>query len=221
MSHAYYDGHAEWYERAFAIGERANAPREAALRLLGPGSGRLLDVGCGTGTHTAVFAEHGWRVVGVDLSADQLQLARARGVDVLQADAADLPFESEEFDAVVSVWTHTDVEDFPLLLREVVRVLRPGGPFVYVGAHPCFVGPHAAFVEERRLPTLSSGYWEPGRYTVPPELSPSGLRARVGGVHLPLGRFVQSFLEAGLGIEHFEELDRREVPNTLALRCRR
>jgi SAM-dependent methyltransferase len=221
MSHAYYDGHAEWYERAFATGERANAPREAAVRLLGPGPGRLLDVGCGTGTHTAVFAEHGWRVVGVDLSADQLQLARARGVDVLQADAADLPFGAEEFDAVVSVWTHTDVEDFSLLLREVVRVLRPGGPFVYVGAHPCFVGPHASFVEERRLPTLNSGYREPGRYTVPPDRSPSGLRARVGGVHLPLGNFVQSFLDAGLRIEHFEELERREVPNTLALRCRR
>ena len=163
MSHAYYDGHAEWYERAFATGEPAYAPREAALRLLGPGSGRLLDVGCGTGTHTAAFAEQGWRVVGVDLSADQLQLARARGVDVLQADAADLPFGSEEFDAVVSIWTHTDVEDFSLLLREVVRVLGPGGLFVYVGAHPCFVGPHASFVEERRLPTLSPGYWKPGR----------------------------------------------------------
>jgi hypothetical protein len=40
-------------------------------------------------------------------------------------------------------------------------------------------------------------------------------------VHLPLGRFVQSFLDARLSIEHFEELERREVPNTLALRCRR
>jgi SAM-dependent methyltransferase len=221
MSHAYYDGHAEWYERTFATGESANGPREAALRLLGPGSGRLLDVGCGTGTHTAAFTKRGWRAVGVDLSADQLRLARARGVDGLQADAADLPFGPEEFDAVVSIWTHTDVEDFSLLLREVVRVLRLGGPFVYVGAHPCFVGPHAYFVEERRLPTLSPGYWEPGRYSVPPELSPSGLRARVGGVHIPLGSFLQSFLDAGLRIEQFEELERREVPNTLALRCRR
>jgi ubiquinone/menaquinone biosynthesis C-methylase UbiE len=168
MSHAYYDGHAEWYERTFVTGGPANASREAALRLLGPGSGLLLDVGCGTGTHTAAFTERGWRAVGVDLSADQLRLARARGVDALQADAANLPFGAEEFDAVVSIWTHTDVEEFSLLLREVVRVLRLGGPFVYVGAHPCFVGPHAHFVEERRLPTLS-----------------------------------------------------REVPNTLALRCRR
>jgi SAM-dependent methyltransferase len=191
------------------------------LRLLGRGPGRLLDVGCGTGAHTAAFAEHGWSVVGVDISADQLQFARERGVEVLQADAADLPFSSGEFDAVVSIWTHTDVDDFSLLLAEVVRVLRPGGPFVYVGAHPCFVGPHAFFVAERGIPTLHPGYWEPGRYSDAPGVSTAGLRAKVGGVHLPLGRFLQSFLDAGLTIERFEELERREFPNTLALRCRR
>jgi len=222
MSHAYYDGHAEWYERTFGTGERANVPREVALRLLGPGLGRLLDVGCGTGAHTAAFAEHGWSVVGIDLSADQLEFARARGIDALQADAADLPFRAGEFEAVVSLWTHTDVDDFSGLLAEVVRVLRAGGPFVYVGAHPCFVGPHAYFVAERGIPTLHPGYWEPGRYEADaPGVSPTGLRARVGGVHLPLGSFIQSFLEAGFTIEHFEELDRSEFPNTLALRCRR
>src|SRR4030095_13382949 len=95
MSHAYYDGHAEWYERSFATGKRASAPREAAVRLLGPGSGRLLDVGCGTGAHTAAFAERGWRVVGVDLSADQLRLARARGGAVLHAAAGGLRLRTD------------------------------------------------------------------------------------------------------------------------------
>ena len=221
MSRARYDGLAEWYDRTFATGELAMLPRETARRLLGDGPGQLLDVGCGTGAHTQAFAERGWSVVGVDISEDQLALARERGLEAVQGDAADLPFDDESFDAVVSMWTHTDVEDFSDLLREVVRVLRPRGPFVYVGAHPCFVGPHSYFVEAQGLPVLHPGYWEIGRYTEAPGISATGLRAKVGGVHLPLGRFMQSFLDTGLTLESFEELERREYPYTVALRCRR
>jgi SAM-dependent methyltransferase len=221
VSHARYDGVTEWYEREFVNSELAAVPRESALRLLGDGPGRLLDVGCGTGAHTAVFAEHGWSPVGVDISEDQLRLARERGLEVVWADAADLPFEAASFDAAVSIWTHTDVEDFSLLLREVVRVLRPGSPFVYVGAHPCFIGPHSRFVEAKGMPVLHPGYWHTGRYTEAPGISPAGLRAKVGAVHLPLGLFIQSFLDAELRLEHFEELERREYPYAVALRCRR
>jgi SAM-dependent methyltransferase len=221
MSRARYDGVAEWYEEVFVNSELAAAPRDAAVRLLGPGPGRLLDVGCGTGAHTAIFAQHGWSPVGVDISEDQLELARRRGVEVVQGDAAELPLAAASFDAVVSIWTHTDVDDFGALLREVARVLQPGGPFVYVGAHPCFIGPHSRFVEAKGIPTLHPGYWELGRYTQAPGISPTGLRAKVGGVHIPLGVFIQSFLDAGLVIEHFEELERREYPYTVALRCRK
>jgi SAM-dependent methyltransferase len=223
VSHARYDGVAEWYDREFATDERAAIPREAVLRLLGEGSGRLLDIGCGTGAHTAALSEQGWTAVGVDISEDQLRLARARGLDVVRADAAELPFGDASFDAVVSMWTHTDVEDFLALLSEVVRVLCPRGPFVYVGAHPCFVGPHSRFIEAQGLPELLDGYWERGRYEDAPGISPTGLRAKVGAVHLPLGLFLQTFLDAGLRLEHFEEVQKpdRPYPYTVALRCRR
>jgi SAM-dependent methyltransferase len=221
VSHARYDGVTEWYEREFVDSELAGAPRDAALRLLGDGPGRLLDIGCGTGAHTAAFAEHGWSPVGVDISEDQLRLARERGVEVVKADAADLPFEDASFDAVVSMWTHTDVDDFSALMQEAVRVLRPGGPFVYVGAHPCFVGHHSRFISAEGIPRLHPGYWQTERYTEAPGISPHGLRAKVGAVHLPLGRFVQSFLDVSLHFEHFEELERREFPYMVALRCRR
>jgi SAM-dependent methyltransferase len=221
VSHARYDGVTEWYEREFVDSELAGVPRDAALRLLGDGPGRLLDIGCGTGAHTAAFAEHGWSPVGVDISEDQLRLARERGVEVVKADAADLPFEDASFDAVVSMWTHTDVDDFSALMQEAVRVLRPEGPFVYVGAHPCFVGPHSRFISAEGIPVLHPGYWQTERYTEAPGISPHGLRAKVGAVHLPLGRFVQSFLDVSLRFEHFEELERREFPYVVALRCRR
>jgi SAM-dependent methyltransferase len=221
VSGARYDGVAEWYDREFATGDLAVAPRDATLRLLGDGPGRLLDVGCGTGAHTVALVDHAWDAVGVDISEDQLRLARERGLDVVRADAAELPFEDATFDAVVSMWTHTDVDDFAALVREVARVLRPGGPFVYVGAHPCFVGPHSRFISAEGVPELHPGYWQTGRYDEGPAISPHGLRAKVGAAHLPLSLFVQSFLVEDLRLEYFEELKTREYPYTVALRCRR
>jgi SAM-dependent methyltransferase len=223
MTEARYDGIAEWYEREFATGSSAHVPRGAAVRLLGPGPGRLLDVGCGTGAHTAAFAELGWTVVGTDVSEAMLGYARRRGVDVVRADAAALPFPDASFDAVVSVWTHTDVDDFAALVSEAARVLAPGGPLVYVGGHPCFVGPHSRFAFATGVPDLHAGYRVIGRYTTAPGVSPTGLRIKVGAVHLPLGKLLDAFFATGFVIERFEELELegREYPYTIALRCRR
>jgi len=219
-----YNGFAEWYDREFATAPLSTAVRETVLRFLGEGDGRrLLDVGCGTGAHSVVYAEHGWAVTGVDVSEDQLRLARKRGVEVLQADAAAMPFEDASFDAAVSTWIHTDVDDFPAVLREIARVLPSGAPFVYFGAHPCFVGPHSGFFAAQGVPTLHPGYRRTERYSEGPSIRPEGLRARVGATHLPLGLFVQSFLDAGFTIERFEEPDNAnaEYPYTVALRCKR
>src|SRR5262252_4565155 len=117
MGRPRYDGVADWYD-ANLSGESplAAMPRETALRLLGPLAGRLLDVGCGGGSHTAAFGAEGWGVVGIDISESQLELARERGCEVVQGRAESLPFEDASFDAVVSMWTHTDVDDWPSAL---------------------------------------------------------------------------------------------------------
>src|SRR5206468_8722304 len=119
---ARYDGIAEWYEQFRpALSEEETAALE---RLLGRGDGRCLDLACGTGLPTEAVAGLGWSVVGVDLSADLLEVARARGLDVVEAPADDLPFEDKSFDAAVSVLTHTDVDDWAGAVAEVARVLK-------------------------------------------------------------------------------------------------
>jgi ubiquinone/menaquinone biosynthesis C-methylase UbiE len=218
---ARYDAIADWYEHEFMVLSLSTAPRETALRLLDSGPGRLLDVGCGTGIHSVAFANAGWSAVGVDLSKEMLRHARARDLEVIEADAAALPFDDGAFDAAASIFTHTDVDDFAAVLGEVARVLRPNGAFVYVGAHPCFVGPHSRFVEAQGVPTLHRGYRRVGRYEAAPGVSPKGLRAKVGAVHLPLGLFLQAFLDAGFTLEHFEEPEDREYPFMVALRARK
>ena len=220
MAEARYDAVAGWYDAEFATTELGLSARRIVLRLLGHGPGRLLDAGCGGGAHALAFAEHGWEVAGVDVSPAQLELARARGVDAVEADATALPFEDASFDAAVSMFTHTDVEDFAVVVSELGRVLRPGAPLVYLGVHPCFVGPHA-FVHGRDVPELHPGYRDTTYRQEAPGIWSEGLRARVGATHLPLGLFLQTFLDAGLRLEHFEEPEGREYPHVVVLRARR
>ena len=118
------------------------------------------------------------------------------------------------------MFTHTDVGDFAGLVREAARILRRGGRFVYLGIHPCFVGPHA-FVHDREVPELHPGYRDTSYRTEAPGIWGEGLRARVGATHLPLGLFVQTFFDAGLALERFEEPEGREYPYIVALRARR
>lgn len=221
---ARYDGIADWYDRDF-LGEAHDPSVAAAVRLLGRGPGRLLDIGCGTGAKTVEFCDAGWEVTGVDVSDDMLRLARGRGLDVVHADAATLPFDDGTFDAVVSVWTHTDADDFGAVVSEISRVLQLGGPFVYAGAHPCFIGPHSRFMYAEGVPELHPGYFDEGRYGLEAAGvgSEEGLRAKVGAAHLTLGSFLRSFVDAALTLEHFEELELegRPYPFAVALRGRR
>jgi SAM-dependent methyltransferase len=221
MSVARYDGVAEWY-RGFRP-SLTPEELEALQRLLGRGEGRCLDVGCGTGLATAAVAELGWSAVGVDLSEDMLETARGRGVEVVQGSAVELPFEDKTFDAAVSIWTHGDIDDFLAAMKEIARVLLPERPVVYIGGHPCFVGPHSRFLGGQGVPELHPGYRQAGRYddSAPGVAYPDGLRAKVGAVHLPLAAFLAAFFDAGFSIERFEELGSRDYPHVVALRARR
>jgi SAM-dependent methyltransferase len=218
MTTARYDGLADWYQEFRP--RLSDAETEALRRLAGSGPGRCIELGCGTGLVAAFLEALGWSTVGVDVSADLLDVARKRGVEVRHVNGETLPFEENSFDLAVSVWSHTDVEDFPAVLREIARVLRAGAPFVYIGGHPCFVGPHSYFLGAEGTPVLHPGYLVSGRYHAAPGVAnPDGLRARVGAVHLPLGAFIDAFPSAGLGIEHFEEINTGEYPHMVALRC--
>jgi SAM-dependent methyltransferase len=220
---ARYDGIADWYDTEFQPAPLESETWKVLAPLLGEGSGSLLDVGCGTGSYAAGFAELGWEYTGVDASEDMLRRARAKGVTATWANATALPFADASFDAAVSIFTHTDVDDFAALVQEVVRVLRPEAPFVYIGVHPCFIGPHSVYDPDRQAPELHPGWYRlTGRYDEAPGIwRGSGVRIRVGASHLPLGLFLQIFIEAGLQLERVVEPDEREYSFGLALRWRR
>ena len=89
---------------------------------------RLLDAGCGTGNNLRHLA--GWgRPVGIDLSPEALRFCHERGVAAAGATLLALPFAEQTFDCVTSfdVIYHQWVADDAAAVREMARVLRPGG----------------------------------------------------------------------------------------------
>jgi cyclopropane fatty-acyl-phospholipid synthase-like methyltransferase len=104
-----------------------------------PERARLLDLGCGAGVPiTRALAER-FHVTGVDVSAEQLALARTQvpGATFMRADMAHIAFDDASFDAVVSFYAifHLPREEHPPLLERIFAWLKPGGFFMATLAH--------------------------------------------------------------------------------------
>jgi ubiquinone/menaquinone biosynthesis C-methylase UbiE len=124
----------EWVQRAVYRPEQ-----DAVLAVLqAEPRARVLDLGCGTGQLAHRLRRAGARVVGCDFSAGMLAAARARDrrVGWVQGDALHLPFGRAVFDAVVSTQTYHWFPEQAVALREIARVLRPGGLIVLTAVRP-------------------------------------------------------------------------------------
>ena len=141
----------------------------------------VLDLGCGTGRHTAWLAAAGARVTGVDFSHEMLGRARRKvtGTDVhiIVHDLHEpLPLEDTSFDAVVSGLVLEHIRDPRAFFMEAHRVLRPGGRAVVSAMHP------AMFLRDSRA-----------RFTDPD----SGEVVAPGSLSHQLGDLVMAALGAG------------------------
>jgi ubiquinone/menaquinone biosynthesis C-methylase UbiE len=101
----------------------------------------VLEVGCGTGVHARLLAEAGAHVTAIDLTPTAVELTRRRlelhglEAEVLETDAEQLPFADASFDFVWSWGVIHHSHDTDRAIREIARVLRPGGRFVFMVYH--------------------------------------------------------------------------------------
>ncbi len=90
-------------------------------------SGKALDLGCGTGNYTLELERRGFDVIGLDASEGMLKIARSKGLNCIKGNAYSLPFPDETFDLVLSVTMFEFIHGPERVLREIHRVLKPGG----------------------------------------------------------------------------------------------
>jgi len=216
LTGAGYDEIAGWYDEAVRSGPLSPFHEwliPIVLDLAGEVKGqKVCDLACGQGIVSRRLAEKGAEVVGVDVSAGMLDLARSyerdepRGVTYIHEDAHTLDaVANRTFDGVVCNMALMDIPDLAAALRTVSRILRPRGWFVFSVVHPVLQTPGSPrwVTEEGEIVGLelrnyfAEGFWRRGNQ--------EGVRGRVGAHHRTLSTYVNGLATSGLTIESLAE----------------
>lgn len=188
---------------------------EVMLGLCGEVHGlEVLDVGCGEGRFCRMLAARGARTVGIDPTKALIEEARRRqpGGIFHEAMAEALPLPDASVDLVVSYVSLVDIPDYRTAIREMARVVRPGGRVVVANL--------SSFA------TATTKFWardEDGNklhWTMDNYMTERPARAEWAGMsivnwHRPLSAYLQAFLGTGLTLEHFDE----PMPKLAALKA--
>jgi SAM-dependent methyltransferase len=209
---------------------------------------RALDLGCGEGHNTRLLAGRGAEVVALDISEQFVRAASelvTAGIRHVVGDGTVLPFVSRSFDAVTAFMSLMDVADPERTLREVARVLRPGGLLQFSVVHPLSSTPvrHWVHNEAGQRHALAVGdyfYEGPIRETwtfgaAPPEIRDSVRFFEITYTRRTVAGWLNAVLGAGLAVTaigephadevtaqaHPEVSDTRIAPYFLIIQARR
>jgi SAM-dependent methyltransferase len=202
-----WEQHAGWWQDGFTEGadpEYVEQIVPLCVELL-EGRTTIVDIGCGEGQLARMLAARGAGVVGLDPTAAQLRVARARGGGPAYARAAAerLPVRDGACDAALACLVFEHIPDHIPPIHEVARVLAPGGRFVWFLNHPLLQCPGSGWIIDH---ILEDEYWRVGPYLVTDvvmeELAPG---VELPFVHRPLSHYVNALADAGLTITQMLE----------------
>ncbi len=165
---------------------------------------RALDVGCGEGRFCRMLKARGVSAVGIDPTRGLIEEATRRDPDgsYLLAKAEELPFPEQSFDLVVSYLTLIDIPDFRSAIREMARVLKPGGTLLIANLNSFFT------TAPKRLDQRSNGqrlHYPVDRYLEEFPLWVEWSGIRIENWHRPLSAYMSVLLESGLQLRFFDE----------------
>jgi SAM-dependent methyltransferase len=204
-----WEAHAGWWIDGFTEGADPEYEEQilplAAQELAG--ATRVLDVGCGDGQISRLAATLGADVVGVDPTWNQIRVAveRGGGPVFLRSAAAALPFADASFDGVVACLVFEHIRDVDEAIREVARVLSPGGRFCFFLNHPLLQTPNSGWIDDQILDPPEQ-YWRIGPYLVEDETVEEVEKdVFIPFIHRPLSRYVNALAEVGLVLDRMDE----------------
>ena len=155
-------------------------------RVVPAATGRVLEVGIGSGLNLPRYSRHVQQVIGLEPSHKLLNMARSVGrqsfpVDLIEGSAEEIPLENASVDTIVTTWTLCTIPDASHALNEMRRVLKPGGRLL--------------FVEHGRAPEPNVVWWQ--------DILTPMWKSIGGGCHL--NRAIGSLIEgAGFRFERLE-----------------
>ena len=155
-------------------------------RVVPAATGRVLEVGIGSGLNLPRYSRHVQQVIGLEPSPKLLNMARSVGrqsfpVDLIEGSAEEIPLENTSVDTIVTTWTLCTIPDASHALNEMRRVLKPGGRLL--------------FVEHGRAPEPNVVWWQ--------DILTPMWKSIGGGCHL--NRAIGSLIEgAGFRFERLE-----------------
>jgi ubiquinone/menaquinone biosynthesis C-methylase UbiE len=222
----YWDGNAEAWTQLSRAGydtyrNYLNTP--AFFELLPEVDGlKGLDLGCGEGYNTRLLAEHGAKVIGLDISsvfvrhAKSFQGQSSHIAEYLIGNAQELPFVDACFDFVTGFMSFMDIPDTAMLLEDVWRALKPGGFLQFSISHPCFDLPlrkNLRDAESRTYAFEMGGYFERDEGNVaewlfsaaPPEAVEGLRKFQTPNFNHLLSYWLNTLIQTGFILEAFSE----------------
>lgn len=130
----------------------------------------ILDLGCGPGLYTEIFAQNGHKVTGVDFSQNSINYAQneavKKGLDItyLQQNYLELDVPEKSFDLVTLIYTDLGVlnpDERSILLANIKKVLKPGGTFIFDVLNDKDLNKK---VSPKNWETAKSGFWRANPY---------------------------------------------------------
>ena len=237
---------AEWYEGVVldkdSYQHKVITPN--VLRLLSPKLGeRVLHLACGEGYFSRLLAEKGAKVTGVDVSPELIAKAKSKGggTFVLHEAHKLLSLASNTFDSAISILSLQNIRELDGAIKELSRVLKPGGKITFVLNHPSFRVPQSSdwgFDEVKRIQYRK--VWKYLKESTITILMNPGKKdsAKTYSFHRPLQTYIKTLAKHRFAVTNLEEWEshkksargpreraeneaRKEIPLFLAIEAKK
>jgi SAM-dependent methyltransferase len=198
---------AEWIAWARAPGHDSywRYHRDQFLQIVPPPGRRTIDAGCGEGRLTRHLKELGHDIVGVDASPTLVAAARESdpSMDIRLASADALPLGDASADLAIAFMSLHDIDAMPAAVREIARILEPGGRLCLAIVHP--INSAGTFESSAAdAPFIITGDYL-GAFTYADKAEQGGLSMTFHSRHRPIESYFMALEEAGFLIEALRE----------------